>query len=337
LAHGAEWVKESGFAEAKVTLRHRFLGYLAVVGAALSAPTAVAADVPATPVTTSPTVATAPNPDGGAAPRPAIWLLADEDTRIFLFGTVHILPPELKWRSAALDRVVAEADELVLEVGEDPSADEEAAIAPLVMLGKEVPILSRVSPDRRKLLGEIIRSVGVPDGALDGMQTWAAAMTITVAALAQAYAGEDGDPKALTGVEDALRADFVRTSRPISGVETGPQQMGFLASLPYRAQREMLESLVDSYRTGDPDATEPSEDDWVSGDVDRVGAEMEEMPPELFDVLITRRNTAWTGWLIERLEQPGDVLFAVGAGHLAGRDSVQSMLAERGFTVTRLD
>ena len=321
-----------------MALRKSFLGCLALVGAGLCASAAVAsADVPASTAVISPIEAAPPRPTGATAPRPAIWLLADEDTRIFLFGTVHILPPELKWRSAALDRVVAEADELVLEVGEDPDAEEEAAIVPLVMLGKEVPILSRVSPDRRKLLREIIRSVGMPDGSLDGMQTWAAAMTITVAALAQAYAGEDGDPMALTGVEDALRADFVRTRRPISGVETGAQQMGFLASLPYRAQREMLESLVDSYRMGDPDAAAPNEDSWISGDVDQVGAEMEEMPPELFDVLITRRNTAWTGWLIERLERPGDVLFAVGAGHLAGRDSVQSMLAARGFRVSRVD
>ena len=26
-------------------------------------------------------------------PRPAIWLLADEDTSIYLFGTVHVLHP----------------------------------------------------------------------------------------------------------------------------------------------------------------------------------------------------------------------------------------------------
>jgi uncharacterized protein YbaP (TraB family) len=64
---------------------------------------------------------------------------------------------------------------------------------------------------------------------------------------------------------------------------------------------------------------------------------MEQMPPELYEVLITRRNTAWTDWLIARLDRPGTVLFAVGAGHLSGRASVQSMLAARGFSVTRVD
>lgn len=271
------------------------------------------------------------------APRPAIWLLADEDTRIYLFGTIHVLPPGLNWRSPAFDTVVAQADELVMEVAEDPAETELAAVASSVMIGKPVPILWRVSPDRREALREMIESVDLTVDVFDSMQTWAAAMTIAVAAIAKAYAGEDGSIEELTGVEDALRADFTRAGRPISGVETGTEQLGFLSSLPLRSQREMLESMVDAYRAGDPDITAPNEDGWLAGDVDSIAAEMAELQPEVYDVLITRRNTAWTGWLLERMERPGTVLFAVGAGHLAGRDSVQSMLAARGATVTRLD
>ncbi|HEX8064372.1 MAG TPA: TraB/GumN family protein [Allosphingosinicella sp.] len=50
-----------------------------------------------------------------------------------------------------------------------------------------------------------------------------------------------------------------------------------------------------------------------------------------------RRNAAWTQWLEERLKKPGTLLFAVGAGHLAGRESVQAMLAKRGLSVKRID
>ena len=94
--------------------------------------------------------------------------------------------------------------------------------------------------------------------------------------------------------------------------------------------------MVDSYRQGDPDLTQPNEDGWLRGDVADIAEEMQAMPPELFEALLTRRTHAWTGWLIDRLERPGTVLFAVGAGHLAGRDSVQSMLEARGFTVRRI-
>lgn len=291
------------------------------------------AAVPATEA--APEAATEVSPP---APRPAIWLLADEDTRIYLFGTVHILPPGLVWRSAALDRIVAEADELVMETAEDPDEADPAALEPLMMLSKPVPILWQVAPHRRKALREMIESVGLATEMFDGMQAWAAAMTIAVTGIAQAYGGGEVPTGDLTGVEDALHTDFAAAGRPISGVETGEQQLGFLADMPLIDQRAMLETMIDSWleeATLDPGAL--PEEDWLSGDVEAIGEEMAQMPPELFDVLLTRRNRAWTGWLIERLDRPGTVLFAVGAGHLAGRDSVQSMLAEHGFTVTRHD
>ena len=298
----------------------------------LAAP-ALASAAPAAPAVAP---AAAPRPVAGAAPRPAIWLLADEDTRIYMFGTIHMLPPGLDWRSAAFDDVVRQADELVLEVAEDGDSASPEAVAPLMMLAKSMPIVDRVSPERREALREMIESLGLSVEMFDGVQTWAAAMTIAVAGLAQALAGPDGSPEDITGVEDALRVDFTGSGRPISGVETGPQQLGFLAGLSPETQQEMLEQMVDSYREGDPDLTEPGEEGWLRGDIADIAAEMEEMPPELFDALVTRRNTAWTGWLIDRLERPGTVLFAVGAGHLAGRASVQSMLEARGLTVRRI-
>ena len=296
----------------------------------------------AQPAPAAPTTAAPVAPSGQAqrtgtiTPRPAIWLLADEDTRIYLFGTIHMLPPDLAWRSSAFETVVREADELVLEVAEDPDATAVEALAPHIMLGKNVSLLARISPERREGLRAMIDELGIPLETFDGMQTWAAAMTIAVAGLTQALAGPDGSPEQVTGVEDELRLDFTRSGRPISGVEDGPAQLGFLSRLSLRTQREMLEQMVEAYESGDPDITSPNEDGWLQGDVSDIAAEMEELPPELFTTLVTRRNTAWTAWLVDRLERPGTVLFAVGAGHLAGRDSVQSMLEARGLRVTRI-
>jgi len=53
-------------------------------------------------------------------------------------------------------------------------------------------------------------------------------------------------------------------------------------------------------------------------------------------VLLTDRNARWAAQLDDRMDRPGAVFVAVGAGHLAGADSVQRMLSGRGFTVTRL-
>lgn len=270
------------------------------------------------------------------APRPAIWLLEDEDTKIYLFGTVHLLPPGLEWRSAALDRIVSEADELVLEaVDLDDFTPEEAA--EIMMLGKQVPLVERVSRERRTALREMIDTSGVPAEVYDGMHTWAAVFVLEIARLIQAYTGEEPlEAENLTGVEDALTADFRKLERPISGVETAAQQLGFFGKMPMSEQRAMLEQMIDAYTSGET-ILDPQERSWLSGDTEAIAEEMKVLPPGLFDILLTQRNTTWTGWLIERLKQPGKILFAVGAGHLAGEVSVQEMLARRGYTVTRID
>jgi uncharacterized protein YbaP (TraB family) len=58
--------------------------------------------------------------------------------------------------------------------------------------------------------------------------------------------------------------------------------------------------------------------------------------PELRDTLLRQRNQRWAAWIQRRLQRPGTVFVAVGAGHLAGGDSVPAMLAEAGLKVERL-
>ena len=64
--------------------------------------------------------------------------------------------------------------------------------------------------------------------------------------------------------------------------------------------------------------------------------ESAESDPVLADRLFYNRNANWAGWIDERLDAPGTVFMAVGAGHLAGEKSVQDYLAQRNITVTRV-
>lgn len=280
-------------------------------------------------------------------PRPAIWLLADSDTRIYLFGTVHVLHPGLRWRSAALNRVVREAQELVLELDDAEMANSGPDVIGPMQLGKTVPVLQRVTPARRAALARLLAELQIPEGGLDGLETWAVAVILGVGQMAREYTGAgdgagEGAPDlataaaALPGVEEVLTAEFRANGRPISGVETAADQIGAFRGMPLPVQQAMLDETVDAYARGD-EAGDPNESDWVNGNLDGIAAEMESLPPELFEALVTRRNRHFADWLAARLERPGTVLFAVGAGHLAGRVSIQSMLEGRGFVVRRLN
>ena len=70
-------------------------------------------------------------------------------------------------------------------------------------------------------------------------------------------------------------------------------------------------------------------DDWSRGDPDALAREMNKGlkdSPEVAKALLTDRNKQWAGWIAERMRTPGTVFIAVGAGHLAGANSVQEQL-----------
>ena len=287
----------------------------------------------------APAPATAARP---AAPRPAIWLLEDADTKIYLFGTTHMFERGLAWRSPRLDAIVREADELVTETGDDGEEMDEAEAAALMFMDKPVPILSRVSETHRPRLRRIVEASGLPFLTWDRLDSWAAAVMIMTVAMLEGMSEEERaahDPfdALMSGAEVELSAEFRRAGKPISGVESSAFQMELLRTLSLPAQRAFLEMTLDDIARAEDPATVGNEAAWVTGNVEEIAREMEAMPPVLYEALLTRRNRAWTEWLARRLDKPGTILFAVGAGHLAGRDSVQSMLAARGLSARRID
>jgi uncharacterized protein YbaP (TraB family) len=59
--------------------------------------------------------------------------------------------------------------------------------------------------------------------------------------------------------------------------------------------------------------------------------------PEIKRVLLTDRNQRWADWIAKRMKRPGTVFLAVGAGHLAGKESVQAMLKANRLDATRIN
>jgi uncharacterized protein YbaP (TraB family) len=271
-------------------------------------------------------------------PHPAIWLLADEDTKIYLLGTVHVLPPGFAWRSPELDRIVREADELVVETYEAPGKDEHPDAHNEMMLPEAKPILSRVPAGRRAALKAAIAESKIPLSYYDRMQTWAASMMLSMAQLLGSYGTED--PSQAPGVEDVLEAVFRSDGKPISSVEDPAAVVRSLNALPADVQVSLLLDSIAPPEGMDAGPAQEGDDDllWARGDVDGLAASfMKDFPPALLGPLLRNRNQAWSVWLADRLQKPGTLLFAVGAAHLAGEHSVQRLLASRGLTVTRIN
>ncbi|MEA3063753.1 MAG: uncharacterized protein QOJ27_181 [Sphingomonadales bacterium] len=275
----------------------------------------------------------AAEPAKPAAKHPALWKLADSDTRIWLFGTIHLLPEGQSWRTPALDSALAGSDELVLEVANvDDLMASAQAMQKLGVSPGLPPIAERVPEAKRAALRAMIAESGYPEAVYDKLETWAAALPLLGVSFRRL--GLD----AQLGVERQIGAPFRARGKKVSGLETIEQQFGFFDTLSEDAQRALLLAVVED--GADTKAQfQAMLDAWSAGDLDGIARTFDDetqMSPELKEALMRRRNAAWADWLAKRLDQPGTVFVAVGAGHLAGADSVQTMLRAKGLDAKRV-
>jgi uncharacterized protein YbaP (TraB family) len=267
------------------------------------------------------------------AAKPAMWKVADADTTLYLFGTIHLLPEGQGWRTAAMESALAGSDELVLEVANiDDMMESARALAKLGLSPGLPPIAERVPEAKRAAMRSMIAESGYPEAVFDRLETWAAALSL----MGVTFKRLGLDPS--LGVERQIGTPFRASGRTVTGLETVEQQLSYLDTLSEEAQRALLLSVVeDSAETRAQFRAMLAA--WASGDLKGIARTFDDetqMSPELKTALMSRRNAAWADWLAKRMEKPGTAFVAVGAGHLVGEDSVQAMLKKKGLKAKRV-
>lgn len=263
--------------------------------------------------------------------RPALWKVSDGDTTIWLFGTVHALPPGIDWYRGRIAETFESSRELVTEiVPPDPSVMQ-AIVIDKAMLPKGQTLRATLSVQDRTSYEAVLGQQGLPPDAFDRFEPWYAAVGLSTLPLLR-----DGFASA-NGVEQALDARAKTLGLPHSALETAEYQLGLFDSLPPATQRTYLAEVIRNLPTMKAQLLGMVEA-WKVGDADRLARLIneDEDDPELLRVLLIERNRLWADWIAKRLGRPGTVFMAVGAGHLAGSGSVQDQLAARGITAARV-
>ena len=265
---------------------------------------------------------------------PALWVIRDEDSTLYLFGTVHVLRPGTLWRWAVVEDAFDSADRLVLEIS---NPDDQAAMMPLIQqhgMSPDRPLSQLLNAEERSKLDAAAQTMGASGAALDPMRPWLAALTLSVAPLIKA----GYDPQ--SGVELVLKGRAAAAGKEIGGLETIDEQIRILAGFPEAAQLDFLRSTLEDFENATTELDGMVEA-WANGDVraiDRLGVQpMRRENRAVYDALLVRRNVNWADQIETMLEGSGTVFIAVGAAHLAGGDSVQSLLNRRGVEVERIN
>ncbi len=264
---------------------------------------------------------------------PALWKVADEDTTIYLFGTVHVLPKDLVWYDAEIDMALSSADTIVTEIAMDPQS--EAAMQQLAMqrgmATDGTTLRSLLNEEQTAAYEAALAGLGAPPAAFDQFEPWLAGLTLSVLPLMQqGYDPNSGVDKVILSKAPDIAKDALETADFQLGIFDNLSQDDQVAFLMDAVEnmdeaKTMIDSMVAEWSDGDPDGL---------ADVMNEGLEKD---PSLADALLYSRNRNWAEWIDARLDStPGTVFIAVGAGHLAGDKSVQDYLAEREIEVTRV-
>ncbi|GAB5481343.1 MAG: TraB/GumN family protein [Parasphingorhabdus sp.] len=269
--------------------------------------------------------------------KPALWKVTgtkpEQKGSAYMFGTIHILPKDVNWRTPLLEIALKDSDRLIIEVlGLEDTQNAARIFSKLAISPDQPEIETRVEPSLRDDLDAVIDKSNIPEFALNRMESWAAALSLA-SAQTNALGLESSE-----GVEKKLIAQFADFKKPVEGLETIEQQLGYFDTLPESQQRDMLTSVVEE-AADTKGAFEKLFNAWISGDTDKIvelssGGILED--PKTREKLLVARNQDWAEQLDKRLQSPGISFVAVGAAHLVGPDAVQAMLEKRGYKIEKI-
>lgn len=266
------------------------------------------------------------------ADAPALWKIAGPRGNVYLFGSLHLLPPEVKWRTASVERALRESKVVVFEI--DPaSAQDQQLMVQLIrkygVLAQGQTLAAILPPQLNADLERQASALGLPPANLAPMRPWLAAVTLSV----QFIVSQGFDPKA--GVDHQLAAWARENGRASASLETADAQLSIFAELTreqeieflaaslrqIREAPEMLGRMLAAYRKGD-----------LAGMEKTLNSAMDEVP-SVRRRLMHERHERWLPQIQRILAEGGSHFVCVGAAHLVGPDSVIAMLRARGVKV----
>ena len=267
--------------------------------------------------------------DASDTRRPPLFVLEDDDSTVYLLGSIHVLPAGALPLPPAVEAAFEAAEVVAFELDLDAAEAESVALAHKGING--ISVSEALTEGQMKRLDETLERLGIPVGAVDTFEPWLVALTVTTFDLQKRGAMAEG------GVDRYLFDRAKALNREIIPFETAALQTDVFDGMKLKDQVAYLMSTLDAMES-EEDGFAKLLDTWATGDDDGLAAIMAEgtrTTPTLEARLLTDRNRAWVPQVEALLARDQDALVVVGAGHLVGDNSVVAMLRAQGYEVVR--
>lgn len=265
-------------------------------------------------------------------PTPAIWKIDGPKGDVYLFGSVHMIPKGMEWRTPALDAAFKEAQVVTFEIELDQAknfSESQRLIGKLGLLPPGTTLRKMLAPEHRAKLERVATKIGLPPAIIDGFRPWLAAVTIGV----QWIVSMGYDPN--SGVDLQIWTWAGQNNKQLGNLETLEEQLNVFAGLTPEQETEYLIVSLDQIEKT-PETPEAMVSAWRKGDLkrlDRLLQEGMEDFPELAKRLLHDRHVKWIPQVENMLADGRTHLVVVGTAHLVGKDSLIAMLRAKGIKV----
>lgn len=269
-----------------------------------------------------------------AAADTAVWKISNGQNELFIAGTVHILPPAEFPLPTEFDKAYQQADSIVLEAKLPDPTDQQAQMAMIQKLAYPAgeTLSQKVSESTYKELKQYLSGLGLNLDELNGFKPGFVLSMMTVMEAHKAgLAGE--------GVDAFYDKQAKKDNKEINYLETAEFQLNMLANIGKDNEEKFILETLKEMSKFKPQL-EQLIAAWRAGDIKAIDslilAQAKSKDPQGYQSMFTDRNRNWIPQISEMLNDKDKELVLVGAGHLAGDDSVLKMLKDKGYSVTKL-
>lgn len=270
---------------------------------------------------------------------PAFWTVHGPKATAYLFGSVHILPPNINWKSPALLAAMKKSDTFIFEIPldhQDKDRDEAQRIQKEIMdvhgmLPPGISLRGELSNDTVPKYDAVLAQFGISPGYIDRLQPWLASMVLETAQFFRS------DANAMNGVDVQIYAIASDAHKDTHGFETLEQQLNIIGSEEQKSGlKELSHTIDEAMSSGQASKFDVIVSEWEHGDVQAIAHETDvefAKDPELRKTMLDDRTARWAVEMRTLLDQPHTYFITVGAAHLAGPNGLPALLRKDGYQV----
>ncbi|MEQ6354851.1 TraB/GumN family protein [Lysinibacillus sp. M3] len=267
------------------------------------------------------------------------WVVEDEDTTVYLLGSIHLGTPDLYPFDQKLVKAFDKADALLVEANilDTKGLDYYAKKA---MYSDGTTLKDAVAPETYAKLEKVAKLYNLPMEQLTLQKPWTLSSTLAMLSTDNSF-GMTPQEMAMHGIDMYFLLNADLQKKPVIELEGMKAQVDMFDALSPEAQEQSLVAVLDSI-------INPSEENqskvlqewftsWKQGNVEEFAKSFQSMEggtSEYNEMLFGVRDEQMAKKIMNVLEEKkGTYFVVVGSGHFLGEKSIRYHLEKDGYKV----